>query len=439
MTISDESNSGVHHDSWIAVFALLLLFALTAAAPLTSLTGGDVAGEGSLLRQVGFIVIFGVAFVGVKGYSDLSKIIELPRSIILTLMFCAVTLYWAIDPEIGARRLILTCVIISTIFMLVHYLSIERSIEQARIVLSCVLLANFASVLLFPQYAIHQEEAFGDPGLAGDWRGIYPEKNAAGAITAFTIILYIFHAGASSVMYRAVIVGASFVFLYFSGSKTSFALVILSIIFGWIYSKYNSKYNHVIFWSLCFVLCVMGIIMMNYWDELLMPFSREDALTGRVQIWPIMIAYLSEHPFGAGFGSFWNIGADSPIYVYSMNKTWIKKITSAHNGYLDIASQIGLVGLGAVVITFVIIPLSDLAINATVYKPRGAIVFAILIFCIGHNFTESSILDRDNIVQIFFMFSLALLSTMRKESPLDTVSEEPSRSEAVAQKMYNEI
>jgi len=40
-----------------------------------------------------------------------------------------------------------------------------------------------------------------------------------------------------------------------------------------------------------------------------------------------------------------------------------------------------------------------------------------LVFCAGHNMTESSLLDRDAIVQVFLMFTIALIHLETRPPP----------------------
>jgi O-antigen ligase len=64
----------------------------------------------------------------------------------------------------------------------------------------------------------------------------------------------------------------------------------------------------------------------------------ETSNKGRIQIWQETLTSISEHPFlGVGFGNF--------NYVLGENATALKKGSSAHSVYLDIASEVGVFGL----------------------------------------------------------------------------------------------
>src|SRR3546814_8024133 len=58
-----------------------------------------------------------------------------------------------------------------------------------------------------------------------------------------------------------------------------------------------------------------------------------------------MLYQIEQHFWtGVGYGSFWAIGADSPNLHYNVDL--VTAVGQAHNGYLDVAATIGMVGLG---------------------------------------------------------------------------------------------
>ena len=66
----------------------------------------------------------------------------------------------------------------------------ERAFRYWRIVLAVILLVNWISIPLIAT-ARHLPGEI-DPGLVGDWRGLYGHKNIAGAVCAMTAMLFLF-------------------------------------------------------------------------------------------------------------------------------------------------------------------------------------------------------------------------------------------------------
>jgi O-antigen ligase len=99
----------------------------------------------------------------------------------------------------------------------------------------------------------------------------------------------------------------------------------------------------------------LPLLLYSYGDSLSAAFASPDALTGRVQIWPVLIAYSRDHWMqGSGYGSFWNIGGASPAYEYATGR--VSTIASGHNGYLDLLAPIGVPGLLLVSATANVVP-----------------------------------------------------------------------------------
>jgi O-antigen ligase len=326
---------------------------------------------------------------------------------------------WAIDPNVAVRRVTLTTLIIWTVFMTVQQLGFERTVGVVRLLLLLVLIANYCAVVTLPTFGIHQVAQVGDPELVGNWRGILMQKNFAGAFCAFTLIAYAFDTRGIRPILRWAIIAATIYFLYKTSSKTSIRLSMFALGTGYIYTVYNPRYlMHAIYGIvlLCILLIVFGL---SYGEDLLAPLERQDALTGRGGIWSVLLAYSRDHwLLGAGYGSFWNIGPGGPIYRYTND--WIVGAGNGHNGYLDLLVQIGGPGLALAVATMIVWPILKL-LAGTTKRAHGAMLMAFMLFCAGHNMTESSLLDRDSIVQVFLVFTIALIgleTRTRTSAPL---------------------
>ena len=88
-------------------------------------------------------------------------------------------------------------------------------------------------------------------------------------------------------------------------------------------------------------------------DEVL---SDPAAFTGRVAAWQTVMNYLEDNwIFGAGFGSFWQIGNSSPVNRVATSE-WVLTAAHSHNGYLEIFLATGIVGFCIGLVSQVIIP-----------------------------------------------------------------------------------
>lgn len=394
--------------NFVATVVAAAMLILTVLGPLMTYKPEPFTGEGSPLRQICYFIILPIAIFTVQPLKRPQRLLAIPWTLLLALGWCWLSLSWAIEPGIALRRLLLTTIVIWTLFLTVEAIGYQRIINVARVVLVVTLVANFLAVILTPSFGIHQFADLSDPGLVGDWRGVMLQKNFAGAACAFTLIMFILDASHIARWLRAIVVVAAIVFLIKSGSKTSMGIAVLGILVGFLYTRYNPAYRSLLIPALLIIGTTIALLLQIYWDVLIAPLSDQGAFTGRTQIWPPLFAFFQDHWFfGAGYGSFWNIGyGDSPIYTYS--KGWVTHITQGHNGYLDLLVTIGLPGLLLVIFATILVPVARLLASKTAPRGPGSLVLAMLIFAMGHNFTESSIFDRDAIVQTFLMLAVAL-------------------------------
>jgi len=324
------------------------------------------------------------------------------------LFWCSISIIWAQDPDVGARRLLLTIIVIASLFLLSQRVGYEASVRIVRGVLPILLLANFIAVLGWPGWAIHQAASTEDPGIVGAWRGILMQKNAAGAFCAYTVIFFALDANNVRRFFRFGIILASTFFLYQTHSKTSMGFLFTSLLLGAAFAKYDARLRIV---AILFVLIgasIVGVLAYINWDFLVGPFQNDDFLTGRVQIWPVLIEYSKDHWFlGSGYGSFWNISNPQPIAQYT--KGWIAGVSTGHNGYIDLLVQTGIPGLTIAIWSAIVVPIRIFITSLSLNPVRGSLLLASIWFSICHNLTESSLFDRDATVNVFLMLSIFLL------------------------------
>lgn len=398
-------------------FAVLATYGLMLSAlfgPLMSMSGkAGSTGEGNILRQLIYLGVF-IAAIGCTRKENLfRRIFPAPLSLTITVAWCWITLLWAHAPDIALRRVSLMTIIVMSVFMLASALKPSETIEICKKTLIFILVANFFAVIFFPAFAIHRAAEIAeigmDPNIVGSWKGMLMHKNSAGPVAAITIIIFALDPWPVNLLLRSAVILASSVFLFYTNSKTSMNIGAISLFIGWIFRAYNPNYRAVLIpLILAFLVCVFMVGWIE-WDEIAKPFNRPEAFSGRVQIWSASIGYWRDHPWGSGYGSFWNVGADKLIAHYVNPKNWVAALAEGHNGYLDLLVQIGTFGFFLAMASLLVIPLSKLIVRGTPTQSEGSLLIAILIFCAGSNLMESSFLERDAIVEVFLLLAIALI------------------------------
>lgn len=398
----------------VLVFMFVTSTRLTPLEPESGVTQ-DMSGQGSALRQSIYLLSCFFVLLANRPLSNPMKLLRFPVSLLIVLAWCTISLSWSVVPDVALRRLILTLIVIWCIFRAVDCLGHDQFLRLVCYACIGLLIANFLAVAISPA-AVHHINEFGDNTTAGAWRGIIPHKNGTGPLCAITLFLLVFGVGNIPLVARLGLIAADLFFLFQSHSKTSLALSILAIGGGYLMKIYNPRLR-VIALSIIAVIGAVAAVLLDmflppYLDEL---DSSMDAFTGRIQIWRVMLRFVHDHlMLGAGFSSFWNAGPNGPIYDYA-NEAWILGgVAEGHNGYLDILVQLGLVGLILTVFAIFIVPIAKLIFETEIPDTYRALMFTILFFAIGHNFTETSLLATDQFMQLMLVIVLACIDDIRQ-------------------------
>jgi exopolysaccharide production protein ExoQ len=274
------------------------------------------------------------------------------------------------------------------------------------------LVFNFLVVFAEPDVGKHGLLQNGEEtALIGNWRGFMAHKNFAGAACALTILLFTFDARGLVPKVRIAVIALAAIFLFKSSSKTSAGMALIAMASAYAFQHVSPKLRIYVIPALALLSTVVGVLMSLYGDALSSALANPMVFTGRGVIWAALINYTRDNPIcGAGFGSFWNIGFDSPIYQYG--KGFATQVTVGHNGYLDLAATVGIPGVLLITFGLIVWPLIRLLTSQAARSEVGALICAVIVFGVGHNVTESSMFARDAIVGVFMLFAVAFTATM---------------------------
>jgi exopolysaccharide production protein ExoQ len=133
-------------------------------------------------------------------------------------------------------------------------------------------------------------------------------------------------------------------------------------------------------------------------------------LTGRVPLWQVLLPHVEQHLLlGVGFVAFW-----SPENVYQIQQITGFPWVSAHNGFLDVLLNTGIVGL-AILLTFYFSAMVMVVRSARRGDPLGWLAFLFLLYYLLHNLTVSLTTQE---LEVPFMIILAILALMSSQRVL---------------------
>lgn len=401
-------SAGLTRTQAIGALLSLLLLAVTLLGPVISYKPAPFTGEGSPVRQAAYILLAVLAAANARPWARPERLFVIPFALTIGLVWCWLSLAWSFNFSISLRRLALMTLAMWTIFLTVRQSTYQETLKAIRIVLVICLVANYIAALAFPSFGVHQAATETDKALVGAWRGIMMHKNNVGAASAFTVIVFLFDPGKMKAALRWGIILAALFCLHMSMSKTSMGILAIAAFSGWIYIRYNPAYRVLLIPLFCIAAATLYLLAIIYWQEISAPFGDPAGFTGRVRIWEVTLQSVSDKIwYGWGYGGFWNTGPNTAINRYTDD--WVTSVGTAHSGYIDLILQVGIPGLVLVVAGAIVWPVIKLLTSQRISRGAGALLLALLLFCAGHNLTETSLFYRDEVIQVALCFTLALI------------------------------
>ncbi|MCJ2119813.1 O-antigen ligase family protein [Methylobacterium sp. J-001] len=320
--------------------------------------------DGSLLTQVLFVAAgLGMAAALHRiGFRHLRPLMT--RPLMLCGAWLGVTALMSVEPSLSLRRLALFAI---AAMLSAGVLLVARSPRQLALTLAgsalVILVSSYLAVALVPDLAIHSAfDVNSDPSHPGLWRGIFPQKNEAGAAMVILVIVGLYVASAASRVLGWTIVLLAIGLLVASGSKTAILLlpVILAITsLCRIFTGGGMRGLLLLGPIVGFSLISIGSVLVPAIQDAIGALLTDATFTGRSEIWQFALDNIMVRPWrGWGIGAFWM--TERTMYGGSEELTWVNTANHSHNAYLDTALIGGFPFLVLTLWAFVLAPVRDL-------------------------------------------------------------------------------
>lgn len=414
----------------LLLFGLLLyLFTSEAGSLFTHESESDLVADassdaGNLYNQLVLSAAFFATCILVYAHRVPVRVVwatMMPMAPMLLLI--ALSTMWSDYPELTVRRASHEIIEVTTLALLASCFS------SATVVLRIFFLAFLTIGIL----DIFSAVAFPDSLTVLGFAGIHGHKNLAGQF--FFLALPVFLLGSC---YREIsrnrllgifclIFGAAMLVL--TDSKTSLGATIVAFSLVALTRGLSNRDPglRVPLLLLCLLalLCAIAAIMNWTTDELLEMLVGDPTLTGRDGIWLYAISKFDGSPMlGVGYGAIWQVG---PAIQGALQDMGIMLVfNEAHNGYLEIASQLGIVGLICLAIFLIATLLNTLSCWATIERHAfygvGALSVYVFWGFILFNVTESLYFQAGLASVSTFMFLAAFVASYKKRSMIETTA-----------------
>lgn len=334
-------------------------------------------------------------------------------AVVLLWLFClwiAATSPLAVEPEIALRRVVLETMIIAGVVGSTLAARDPRRLADALVlVLAVTLTINVFAVATRPPTAL---------GHAG----LYAHKNVLGVVAATGGVAALLWLGSGSALRRIAalpMLVMALGLIVLSKGKTALALMVLAPVLALALAalarlvRLSPALAVPLLAGLAWLVYALGAGFL-FWDAhaALTLLFGDPTLTQRTDIWAFVVQMIPERPIvGFGYEVFWGAGPGSPSLTQGPG--FIAKMPQAHNGYLDLILQTGLVGF---LITMALLLLSLHRVGRIARADFGLAtgLLSILLLIALYNGLESSFFRSYNVGTIAFVFVAVLLGRLSR-------------------------
>lgn len=400
-----------------------LLFLSTGAisgmfiAPEALQSGSSSASSNRFLELLmGLLYVVLLALLARHRQKAFRLLVE-EKWMLLLALFVMASAFWSVDTgETFRRALGLLGTTLAGLYIGMRY-EPRQVLRMLGICIGVAALLSLFVCLVFPQTGIMTD---------GSWQGVFYPKNSLGRIMCLGIFCYLF----TSVGSRRRMMKAAPLLLLFAGlllmSRSATALIVLLamlLVFGM---------RKILYWPMprfvaaCLIFGLLAVPAAGWsmanMEKILGIFGRDPSVSGRLPLWHAVRAEIADRPLlGYGYAAFWTSG-DADY--------WREKLSwdapNAHNGFLDMALGIGVVGLGI----FLLGLLRNVRLGFRIARESGRIEDAwplfFLALCMIYDLSESTLFVGNSVFWLLYATNAYWLV----RTDMQPVTEEEDETEA---------
>ena len=398
----------------------------------------EVYLEGSPLDASIYGILLAAALVVlIRRKHEVGAILRKNQPILFFVLFCAVSILWSEYPGVALKRWIKS---IGDYAMILIILSEYDHVAALKKVLGRVSFTVIPLSILVVKYYAALGRAYAEHWAGTQYFvGLCDTKNMLGMVClvfglgALWRIVEVnenpFRSRVRTYAAHGTIFGMAVWLLVLSDSKTSLSCFVLSgtlivahRFFHW--SRRSTMLHSVM---VAIVIISVSVLFLGNNRSVLEVLGRDPTLTGRTDMWTVLLATHTNPVIGTGFESFW-LG---PRLGYLWTFPIVAGITEAHNGYLEMYLNLGWAGVAFLAFLlwmgyWNILRLLELDPEA------GRIRLALFVTAIIYNFTEAGFRSTD-LIWIGFITAVAvpparIRRVMTRRSPARLALREQERA-----------
>ncbi len=381
-------------------FTVAMLFYTTGATlPYITARLNGQAGLGPssielIIQSVFYAGMF--CFIAIRWRSVLNGACN-AKWILALLMVAFISTTWSDDPAITLRRAIALCATTAFGVYFATQFDVDQQLQLLAWTCALVIIASFVFSIFLPRFGVDHVVHY------GDWQGAFNQKNMLARAMVLATLVFLFVRFPSGLVFRWMGIAASITLLLLSRSVTGvivFAIILASLP---AYRLFRTGLSFAFPLSAVVLTVSAAIVAIVYSNlpPLLALIHRDEGLTGRLDLWNAVMLEISKRLWlGYGFDAFWQ-GMKGQSAIIFATVGWMPRY--AHNGFLDLVLDLGLLGLIIFAIGYLIFWWRAL-VFMTIAPGRIALwLCTYLAFVLFYNLTEGPVLSQNNISWVLYV------------------------------------
>jgi exopolysaccharide production protein ExoQ len=385
---------------------------MTASAPTGLTTIGGIASQAIANTLILVLILRRPRLL-------LGRIAELPWLILpgLLAILAVASTAWSLDPLLTLRRSVPFALAgLFGLWFAARYAP-ARQLAILRLTMIVLALATIAIVVLNPAIGLDHT-----PGHETDWQGVFTQKNACGRIMVLATAAILFAPTKTVLRPSRLAALALFLFvLIMSGSRGAW-MIEAALLLLWLLlvlarrTRQRIRLVLAVAAPLASLALGAGLILGSH--RLAPLLSRDLTLTGRTAIWAQVAHFILLRPLcGYGYDAFWR-GMQGPSFQIAAAVHFI--VAHAHNGFLEIALELGAAGLLLFLLSWLRgwLALWPLWQHGSI--DRIAWPLAILLLIALYDLDENTLLIYNGLFWILYVSTLVTIDRAARSEPSES-------------------
>lgn len=333
--------------------------------------------------------------------------------------YCGLSVLWSDYPLVGGKRWFRS---LGDVVMVLVILTDPHWRDAFRRVLTRIAFVLLPISMLFIRYYPQLGRAYGMDG-SQYWTGVATGKNSLGMISlifGLACVWSFLHAYDTEertgrkrrMIAQGTVIIIALYLLWISDSKTSLScFVLVGTLMGLTTFVPKTRKPAVLQLMIVgIVVCCFSVLFLGIGGGALQAIGRNSSLTGRTDVWKLVLRFAVNPFVGAGYESFWMGHRLEEIGRLNGG------INQAHNGYIEVYLNLGLVGVSFL-----------LVLIATTYRKVilgfrhdpdiGRIRVAYFLLAVVYNFTEGAFKMMSPVWISFLLGTMAVPHLRRRSAP----------------------